>query len=102
MASYVNVDGIMVAQGEGANQLFPSASDFTGGMGAPADLSLVPDLSMDTPVLWQAFGPGLGLPGTEAGAGGGAPAPRGRSGISIPWLLVGGLAIVMLGLRFKR
>jgi len=101
MASYVNVDGIMVAQG--SNELFAPTSDYTGLMGAPADLSLVPDLSMDTPVLWQAFGPGLGLPDTREGAGAGAAAPRSRAGgISIPWLLVGGLAIVMLGLRARR
>jgi len=94
MASYVNVDGIMVAQG--SNELFPTVEDFTGGMGAPADLSLVPDLSMDTPVRYD--------PGPPAGPGSDAsrPGSGGIAGISIPWLLIGGLAIIMLGLRFQR
>lgn len=95
MASYVNVDGIMVAQG--STSLFPSAEDFSGGMGAPADLSLVPDLSMSTPAVYDS-GPAMG---SGAGAGAGAAAPT-AGGISLPWLLIGGLAIVMLGLRSRR
>jgi hypothetical protein len=91
MATYVNVNGIMMAQG--SSELFPTAEDFSGGMGAPADLSLVPDLSMDTPVRYDpgpAMGAGAAQPTSQAGA------------ISVPWLLIGGLAIVMLGLRSRR
>jgi len=94
MPTYVNVDGIMVAQG--SNELFPTAEDFSGGMGAPADLSLVPDLSIDTPVRYDPSPP------TGPGSDASRPGSGGIAGISIPWLLVGGLAIVMLGLRARR
>lgn len=64
-----------------------------------SDLSLVPDLSLDTPARYDS-GPTTGGGAVESGIHG--PAPTARAGISIPWILLGGLAIVMLGLRSRR
>lgn len=81
---------------------WPSDTGFGGPVGGTLDdISLVPDLQMDTPVYWQAFGPGLGLP--EMDSRGREVASGGRSAqaglFSSPWLLIGGLAIVFLALR---
>lgn len=81
---------------------WPSDTSFSGPVGGTLDdISLVPDLQMDTPVLWQAYGPSLGLP--EMDSSGRVVAPGGRSAqaglFSSPWLLIGGLAIVFLALR---
>jgi hypothetical protein len=62
-------------------------------MGAPDDLSLVPELTFSP----QASGSGAGARAAEA-----AEAQVAQAGISTPWLLIGGLAIIMLGLRTRR